>query len=293
MESEQPEQEEHEAGNLNTRDTKTDLRDENICFKTQDKTSQDTYKKGNTDTRPILILSDSMLRGIIQRKFAPNRYTNKQYVPGGTDEMISHIATMQDTTDYEFVVVHTGTNDIKNKSIDEITRNNQIIMDKIRAKWPNTTTVMSGIISHASDEHKNEVSSKINNNTSQLCMNDYQHNSIFVDNSSITTPRDGTIDQNAFYDEVHLNNRTGTKRLVSNLKEHMGLRGKNRWQTVQQQRRQSRRPERRFQQPEESFAAKFNQPRRVRSNQGNESESLSQFFKLIARWLEPNEQCVN
>ena len=35
---------------------------------------------------PVLLLGDSNLRGIQQRKFAPNRYVNKQTVAGGTKD---------------------------------------------------------------------------------------------------------------------------------------------------------------------------------------------------------------
>ena len=51
------------------------------------------------DDQPILILTDSMLRGIIQSKFAPNRYTNKQYIQGGTEHVLKATLTKRTLTD--------------------------------------------------------------------------------------------------------------------------------------------------------------------------------------------------
>ena len=61
----------------------------------------------------ILMHSDSTLRGIIQKKFSLDKYVNKQYIPGGTDEMIEHLENMSSEGDYEYVVIHSGTNDIR------------------------------------------------------------------------------------------------------------------------------------------------------------------------------------
>ena len=36
---------------------------------------------------PVLLLGDSMIRGIQERKFAPNLYVNKQTIAGGTGEI--------------------------------------------------------------------------------------------------------------------------------------------------------------------------------------------------------------
>ena len=80
--------------------------------------NRSTPARGHTDTQeqltpndsnPILILSDSTLRGIIQSRFVPTRYTNKQYIQGGPEEMINHIKSIQDTTNYGLIIFHTVT----------------------------------------------------------------------------------------------------------------------------------------------------------------------------------------
>ena len=50
---------------------------------------------------PVLLLGDSMIRGIQQRKFAPNRYVNKQTIAGGTREISQYINHMQERNDYD------------------------------------------------------------------------------------------------------------------------------------------------------------------------------------------------
>ena len=71
---------------------------------------------------PVLLLGDSILRGIQQRKFMPNRYVNKQTITGGTRQMNQYIEHMQDRNDYDLIVIHTGTNDVVKLSANEITR---------------------------------------------------------------------------------------------------------------------------------------------------------------------------
>ena len=44
---------------------------------------------------PVLLFGGSMIRGIRQRKFAPNRYVNKQTIAGGTREISQYINHMQ------------------------------------------------------------------------------------------------------------------------------------------------------------------------------------------------------
>ena len=45
----------------------------------------------HTSNGPVLLLSNSILRGIQQRKFMPNRYVNKQTITGGTREINQYI----------------------------------------------------------------------------------------------------------------------------------------------------------------------------------------------------------
>ena len=72
---------------------------------------------------PVLLLGDSMIRGIQQRKFAPNRYVNKQTIAGGTREISQYINHTQERNDYDYIVIHSGTNDVGKLTANEIRTN--------------------------------------------------------------------------------------------------------------------------------------------------------------------------
>ena len=52
------------------------------------------------------MIGDSILRGIQQRKFCPQRFVNKQYVPGETREMKQHIEAMVDMNVFDHIIVN-------------------------------------------------------------------------------------------------------------------------------------------------------------------------------------------
>ena len=72
---------------------------------------------------PVLLLGDSMIRGIQQRKFASNRYVNKQTFAGGTREISQYINHMQERNDYDYIVIHSGTNDVGKLTANKIRTN--------------------------------------------------------------------------------------------------------------------------------------------------------------------------
>ena len=71
----------------------------------------------------MLLLGYSTIRGIQQRKFAPNRYVNKQTIAGGTREISQYINHMQERNDYDYIVIHSGTNDVWELTANEIRTN--------------------------------------------------------------------------------------------------------------------------------------------------------------------------
>ena len=48
-----------------------------------------------------------------------------------------------------------------------------------------------------------------------------------IDNKRVTCDNYGNLIEQVFYDYVHLNNKIGTKKLVTNVKYHLGLNGRN------------------------------------------------------------------
>ena len=80
-------------------------------------------KKKNSEEGPILIISDSMLRGIKEMKLSSTIFIRKECFPGGTIEDInSYIHEFDDTTPYTKVVIHIGTNDVFKSSEAEISK---------------------------------------------------------------------------------------------------------------------------------------------------------------------------
>ena len=71
----------------------------------------------------MLLLGDSIIRGIQQRKFAPNRYVNKQIIAGGTREIRQFINHMQERNDYGCILIHSGINDVGKLTANEIRTN--------------------------------------------------------------------------------------------------------------------------------------------------------------------------
>ena len=49
----------------------------------------------------------------------------------------------------------------------------------------------------------------------------------FIDNKRVKCDNYGNLIEQVFYDDVHLNNKIGTKKLVTNIKYYLGLKGRN------------------------------------------------------------------
>ena len=173
---------------------------------------------------PVLLLGDSILRGIQQRKFAPNRYVNKQTVAGGTKEMKQYINNMEEKNDYDYIIIHTGTNDVGNLSTDEIVKNMENCLGKIKNRWPDARIGLSGLTYVPREEAKNMLIDEINCFYESICS---KLDLIYIDNKRVTCDVYGNLNDQVFYDDVHLNNRIGTRKLVTNIKHHLGLRGRN------------------------------------------------------------------
>ena len=161
----------------------------------------------------VLLLGDSILRGIQQRKFAPNRHVNKQTIAGGTKEMKQHKDNMEEKNDYDYIVIHTGTNDVGNLSTVEIVKNME--------NWPDARIVLSSLTYAPREEAKNTLIDEINCFYESICS---KLDLIYIDKKRVTCDMYGHLNDQVFYDDVHLNNRIATR---TNIKYHLGLRGTN------------------------------------------------------------------
>ena len=233
--------------------------------------------ESDSQSSNILILSDSMMKGIIVKKLSTKSYIRKEYVRGGTTEMINYIADFKDEKEYNQVVIHTGTNDIFKKSLDEINQNIEQIAQKCKVNWPNATLTLSGIIFHKYNNAKNDIIDAVNSVTQMLCKREDSNNVNFMDNDHITTMKDGSIDKEAFYDNLHLNSNKGMRKLAANLKKNLGL-----------QRREPRNDRRVTSQSGNDFSGRYGPRRNSRRVMPRQAGSGSDYETNFQRFNEDN-----
>ena len=94
----------------------------------------------------------------------------------------------------------------------------------LKAGWPNARIALSGLTHVPREENRNKSIDEINCYYESLCEN---LDVTFINNKRVTSDIYGNINEQVFYDDVHLNNRIGTRKLVTNIKHHLGLRGRN------------------------------------------------------------------
>ena len=130
-----------------------------------------TQKKRIKTSDAILVLSDSIYKGINQNKLAPKRDVNKQCVPGGTQEIFDHIEVMpnDETMRYSNVIIHSGTNDVGIKNINRICENIATTTAVAQQKWPSAKITVSGITYDRVDGNKNNIISEVNSQSKQTC----------------------------------------------------------------------------------------------------------------------------
>ena len=178
---------------------------------------QTTKNKG-----PILILSDSLLKGIKPLRLSRETYINKQCISGGNITDLTEIVNnMDDQTRYRKVLLHVGTDSVF--KYDQQTLINEIhkLIKLIQSKWPAEVTY-SEIIMHKNDSRKNIIITKINN---QIKEKSLDWNIKILDNTNVVTLVSGHIDAEAYFDSLYLNNEKGTEN-ANNMKFALGRKTK-------------------------------------------------------------------
>ena len=205
-----------------------------------------TYQNERSTNGPILILCDSMYSGIKEMKLSSKTYINKQCVRGGKIADLIKIATdLNDSITYSRVLIHVGTNNIFNTTEQEIIKEISKLVTIIKQKWPNTEIVYSSIILHKTNSRKNIIINNLNQEIKQLSI---KFPFRFMDNTNVALLPSGHIDNEAFFDNLHLNNEKRSRILANNIKIFLGLKSKR----EQRQQRPSTNEERR--QPKKSYA---------------------------------------
>ena len=131
---------------------------------------------------------------------------------------------MQERNDYDYIVIHSGTNDVGNLTANEMRINMENCLIKLKQRWPNSTIAISGLTYIPWDSSKNQLTDEINCHYESICT---ELGVTFIDNKRVTRDNYGNLIEQVFYDDVHLNNKISTKKLVTNIKYHLGLKGRN------------------------------------------------------------------
>ena len=180
------------------------------------------HNKSFNTKSPILILGDSMIKGIKEHVLDRQTFIKKICITGAViKDFIQIITDMDDTTPYSKILIHLGTNDIRNDDENTIIKNLQYLISIIRSKWENSTIIFSGIILHKTDSRKNTKINSLNDTIKQEAQN---LNIEFLDNVNIVTLPSGHIDPDAYYGgSLHLSNEKGYKKFANNIKIQLKL----------------------------------------------------------------------
>ena len=123
------------------------------------------------------------------------------------------------------MLIHVGTNNIFNGTEQEIIEEISKLVTIIKQKWPNTEIVYSSIILHKTNSRKNIIINNLNQEIKQLSV---KFPFRFLDNTNVALLPSGHIDNEAFFDNLHLNNEKGSRILANNIKIFLGLQMKKR-----------------------------------------------------------------
>ena len=146
--------------------------------------------------------------------------------------MKQHIKTMVDRNVYDHVIVHSRRNDV-----DKLDRSKRHSYEHGKRRWPNAEIALSGL-TYAPREYNTKIDD-INCCYEAICT---EHSITYINNQRVTADTFRNIDPKIFFDDLHLNNKIGTKRLVPKIKSRIGLRRRegNREQTSRMQYNSSR-----------------------------------------------------
>ena len=137
------------------------------------------------------------------------------------DPSPQHSTVIADSNEYTYTI---ATSNRYENEINEIRINMENCLVNLKHRWPNSTIAISGLTYVPRDNSKNQLIDEINCHYESICT---ELGVPFIDNKRVTCDNYGNLIEQVFYDDVHLNNKIGTKKLVTNIKYHPGLRGRN------------------------------------------------------------------
>ena len=153
------------------------------------------------------ILSDSVIKRIIPKKFTPRGKTLKQYIAGGAKLCTEFIETKGNLFKPNNVIINIGTRDLQSSGL----KNSEFsdLFDSTNKIWPNTKIHVLPII-YRRDMQKAKVdeANKLISSEAAKC-----------ENITVFNKFETTIEM--YHDHVHLNYRSGLPALVKHLKSEL------------------------------------------------------------------------
>ena len=184
-----------------------------IPYQKQPSKQQDTSRDTNID---IVLLTDSNGKFIDCKKFCPNKPVRRFYcptIPRTIDEL-----NKNDLGNPSHIIIHTGTNDIENSTLDSCVGDFQLMVDIASQKYPNAKILVSTLLVRA--DNFDSTRKSLNTKISQLSVGPNIH---FINNENIT--------KDLLHDNKHIKKRK-IGLLVSNFKNTLFNRINNRRQQI-------------------------------------------------------------
>ena len=169
---------------------------------------------------PILIINDSMLRGIKEMKLSSKIFIRKE---GTIKDINSYIHEFDGATPCTKIVIHIGINDVFKSFEVEIMEGIRDLINILKDKWPNAQHLFSGIILHNTNSRKNLIINRINQEIKLLSTT---MNFTYLYHTNVTLSS-GLIDEEAYFHNLHLSNSKGIRKLANNLKIALNLKSRS------------------------------------------------------------------
>ena len=157
----------------------------------------------------ILLKSESCVKpkwaiikgtGAVVRRFDDKRNTATQVRPKplrkqtnyrwGNEETSQYINHMEKINDYDYIVIHSGTNDVGKLTANEIRTNTENCLVNLKHRWPNSTIAISRVTYVPRDNSKNQLIDEINCHYESIWRD---LGVTFIDNKRVTCDNYGNL----------------------------------------------------------------------------------------------------
>jgi lysophospholipase L1-like esterase len=213
-----------------TKESSENSKIQSLAISTENKPSN-SHRHSNThhDTKQVLILGDSVTRGLRKDKMTTNSTTVQIKSHRGATVKKIHTAITDSETqpktikEADIIIIHAGINNISNADKPkDICEDYQKLTDTLQGINSKAKIMISSIVPKKRDLLSTENISATNNLLRSKCS---EKGFTFIDNNSVIL-KNGKVDHTLFYDEVHLNNEGSAllgKQLKSAIRTILGI----------------------------------------------------------------------